>query len=426
MTDWRARVLDCVDEQIDDMVAHLSDLVRIPSLGGSDVENGVQAEMARTLEAEGLDIDHWQIPLAQIAAEPDFPGMEVTRDEAWGLVGRSPGTGGGPSLMLNGHVDVVPAGDPASWTSGDPFSGRIDATHVHGRGACDMKAGLVTALWAVKALRRSGAPLRGDVLLASVQAEEDGGMGTYATLRRGWWADACVIPEPTGLDVVPANAGSLTFRLRVPGQATHASRRTAGVSAIEKFWPVFAALGELERSRNADVDPLFARWDIAYPLSVGVVRAGDWASTVPALLVAEGRLGVALGESVADARTALEWAFAEACDADAWLRAHPVVVEWWGGQFASGRLVESSDLLDRVRTAHAQVSGQPAPAVWGGPYGSDLRLLTGLGQIPTLQYGPGDVTLAHAPNESVPIADVVTCARTLAALALDYCGVESG
>ncbi|MBA2508757.1 MAG: ArgE/DapE family deacylase [Nocardioidaceae bacterium] len=424
MTDWRVRVLDCVDEQVNAMVAHLSELIRVPSLGGSAAENSAQAEMARTFHAEGLDTDHWQIPLDDLATEPGFPGMEVTRNEAWGLVGRSPGAGGGPTLMLNGHIDVVPAGDPATWADGDAFSGRVDATHVHGRGACDMKAGLVAALWAVKALRRSGAPLRGDVLVASVQAEEDGGMGTYATLGRGWRADACVIPEPTGLDLVPANAGSLTFRLRVPGRATHASRRTTGVSAIEKFWPVFASLSELETRRNADAHPLFARWDIGYPLSIGVVRAGDWASTVPDLLVAEGRLGVGLGESMGDARAALEQAVAEACDADPWLRSHPVAVEWWGGQFASGQLVESSDLLDRVRAAHLIVTGQQEPPdVWGGPYGSDLRLLTGLGGIPTLQYGPGDVTVAHALDESVPIAQVITCARTLAALAVDYCGI---
>lgn len=425
MTDWRARVLDCVDEQTDDMVAHLSELVRIPSLGGSDEENLAQAVLARTLAADGLDTDHWQVPLRAIAAEPDFPGMEVSRDEAWGLVGRLPGSGDGPTLMLDGHIDVVPAGDPASWLRASPFSGRIDATRVHGRGACDMKAGLVAAVWAVRALRRSGAPLRGDVLLASVQAEEDGGMGTYATLRRGWRADACVIPEPTSLDLVPANAGSLTFRLLVPGHATHASRRTAGVSAIDKCWPVFRALGELERRRNVDVHPLFVRWDIAYPLSIGVIRAGDWASTVPDLLVAEGRLGVALGEPVADARAAMEQAVAEACDTDAWLRTHPVSVEWWGGQFASGQLDGRSDLLDRVRAAHHLAAGdQVSPAVWGAPYGSDLRLLTGLGGIPTLQYGPGDAALAHAPDESVPIAEVVTCARTLAALALDFCGVD--
>jgi acetylornithine deacetylase len=231
----------------------------------------------------------------------------------------------------------------------------------------------------------------------------------------------CVVPEPTGLDLVVANAGALTFRLRVPGRATHASRRTEGVSAIEKFLPVWTVLQTLEAARNGDVDPLMSRWPVAYPLSIGRVFSGDWASSVPDLLVAEGRLGVALDEPVDAARAELEAAVAGACAADAWLRDHPVTVEWWGGQFASGRLPEASDLAARVRAAHAAVSDVSQGAC-GAPYGSDLRLLSGLGGIPTLHYGPGDALLAHAPDESVPLAEVATAARALALLVLDICG----
>src|SRR5437879_12985664 len=169
--------------------------------------------------------------------------------------------------MLNGHVDVVPPGDLAAWTNGDPFAGTIANGRLYGRGACDMKGGLVSAIWAVRAVQQSGIALDGDVLLASVEGEEDGGLGSYALLRRGWRADACVIPEPTGLDLVPPNAGALTFRLRVRGRATHASRRTEGVSALECFWPVWQSLHELERRRNAEVDPLMRRWPMPYGLS---------------------------------------------------------------------------------------------------------------------------------------------------------------
>ena len=134
-----------------------------------------------------------------------------------------------------------------------------------------MKAGLVASIHAMDALRTSGVRLAGDVILASVQGEEDGGLGTFALLQRGWRADACVVAEPTELDVIPANSGSLTFRLRVPGQATHAARRTEGVSAIEKFWPVWQALVELEQRRHEVVDPLMSRWPLAHPLSIGTV-----------------------------------------------------------------------------------------------------------------------------------------------------------
>ena len=406
-----------------DLVGSVADLVGRPSVSGTDGENEAQAHVAHVLADGGLDVDHWALDLDALTAHPDFPGMEVERAEAWGLVGRLPGTGDGATLMLNGHIDVVPTGDPDAWTD-DPWSGTVRDGRLHGRGACDMKAGLAAAIAAVQAVRSSGVRLRGDLLVASVQGEEDGGLGTFATLQRGWRADACVIAEPTELDVIPANAGALTFRLRVHGRATHAARRTEGVSSIERFWPVWHAIVELERRRHEHVDPLATRWPLAHPISIGTVRAGDWASSVPDLLVAEGRLGVAIDEPVEDARAALEGAVAAACAADPWLRDHPVELEWWGGQFASGRLPEGSDLVDRVRAAHSAVSARDLD-VYAAPYGSDLRLLTGLGGIPTVQYGPGDAMLAHGPFESVPVDEVVTTARTLALLALDVCGVAS-
>ena len=404
----------------DDMVAEVVRLVQIPSVSGTDAENDAQSHMASVMTQAGLDVDHWAIDLDEMLAHPDFPGVEVERSEAWGLVGRLPGIGDGPTLMLNGHVDVVPIGNPNAWTH-DPFGGHIEGGRLYGRGSCDMKAGLIAAFWAVRAIQAADVRLRGDLLLASVQGEEDGGLGTFAMLRRGWTADACVIPEPTGLDIVPANSGSLTFRLTVHGHATHASRRTEGVSAIEKFWPVWEALARLETRRHGKVDPLAARWPLAHPLSIGTLHAGDWASSVPDLLRAEGRLGVALDEPVDDAKRDLERAVAEACDSDEWLRAHPVEVEWWGGQFASGRLPAESDLVQRVNAAHRVASGDAKADVWAAPYGSDLRLLIGQGGIPTLQYGPGDVALAHGPDEFVPIADIAVTARSLALLALDIC-----
>jgi acetylornithine deacetylase len=421
MVDPVAHVLEAVAELTDPLLDELAALVRIPSVSGTDAENEAQAHLAGRLAHAGLDVDYWPIDLAALRAHSDFPGMEVDRREAWGLVGRLPGAGDGATLMLNGHVDVVPVGDPDTWT-GPPFSAGIRAGCLHGRGSCDMKAGLMASLWAAQALRVAGVRLRGDVVLAAVQGEEDGGLGTFATLQRGWRADACVIAEPTGLDVVPANSGSLTFRLRIRGRATHAARRTDGVSAIEKFWPVWRALADLERRRHESVDPLVSRWPLAHPLSIGQVRAGAWVSSVPDLLVAEGRLGVAIGESTEHARADLEGAIADACERDPWLRGHPVEVEWWGGQFASGRIPAGSDLVDRVQAAHCVAAHGRPQDVYGAPYGSDLRLLTGLAGIPTLQYGPGNARLAHAPNEAVPLAEVVTTARTLALVALDVCG----
>ncbi|MFI5909280.1 ArgE/DapE family deacylase [Dactylosporangium sp. NPDC051541] len=407
--------LDALRDARAETVRTLTDLIRIPSVGGTAAESEIVHHVADRLRAEGVELDLWPIPVAELAARPDFPGMEVERNEAWGLVARLPGADpGAPSLMLNGHLDVVPPGDPATWTA-SPWSGELRDGHVYGRGACDMKGGFVSALSAFLAIHRTGTRPAGDLLLAAVVGEEDGGLGTFATLERGWRADACVITEPTALDVLAANGGALTFRLRVPGLAAHACARTSGVSAVEKFQIIFPVLRALEATRNRTVDPMMRRWDIAYPLEIGTVRAGDWASTVPDLLVAEGRFGVALDEPVERARTEFEATVAQACAEDPWLKEHPVTVEWWGGQFASGRCPDGTDLVRRVVRTHVATGGAE-PAVVGAPYGSDLRLLTGRG-VPAVQFGPG-VGYGHCPDERVSLDQVHACAETLVHLAV--------
>lgn len=408
----------------DSLVDDLVELLGIPSISGTPAEAEVQDHLARRWESEGLEVERWPIHLPTITADSSFPGMEVERDAAVGVTGTLSGDGSGPVLLLNGHTDVVPPGDLDAWTA-DPFAprhARIDGRpSLVARGACDMKAG-VAAMWAaVRAVQASGIALKGSAVLAPVSGEEDGGLGTFSLLRHGVRADYCVITEPTALGIVPANGGALTFRLTVRGRAAHASMRTTGVSSIDSFIPVYRALAELEARRNAVVDPLMDRWPVAYPLSVGVVHAGDWASTVPDLLIAEGRLGVAIGETVQEARHDLEAAVAAASALDPWLAEHPVEVTWWGGQFASGRTPADSPILTRVAAAHAAVVGGE-PDVYGGPYGSDLRLLTGIGGIPTVQYGPGDPFAAHTPNEWVSIEETIDCARVLARLIVDVCG----
>jgi acetylornithine deacetylase len=284
-----------------------------------------------------------------------------------------------------------------------------------------MTGGLACQLVAVEVLRAAGVRLRGSVQLQSVVGEEDGGLGTFATLRRGYRGDLAVVCEPTSADVVTANAGALTFRLRVRGRSVHASVRTEGVDVIDKYLMVHAALRELESRRNSDVHVLMQHLTTPYALSVGTLRAGDWASSVPDLLVAEGRIGVALGEPVETARAELEAAVAQACAADPWLASHPVEVEWCGGQFASSNLDDGSAVLPLVGAAHKRVTGR-SPQVLGAPWGSDIRLLSGLGGIPAVHYGPGDVRKAHGPDESVPVEELVTVTRTLVMLIARACG----
>lgn len=418
MSEVEAAALAAVDEAAIGRL--LLELLEVPSVTGSAAESELQHVLAGHLERADLDVDLWSMNLPELRAHPDFPGGEAPRTEAWGLVGRRTG-GDGPTLILQGHVDVVPPGDPAQW-AGDPFRPRVTGDVVHGRGACDMKAGVVAILAALAAIRAAEVKLRGQVSAHFVVSEEDGGLGAFGTLERGHTGDACIITEPTSGALMTANAGALTFRIEVPGRATHGSTRYVGVSAIDAYLPIHHALARLETRRNVDRDPLMSDYPVPYPLSVGTVQAGDWASTVPDLLVAEGRLGVRLGEDPASARADLEQCVAEACAADPWLRAHPATVTWPGGQFASGRLAAGHPLADLVGAAHADVTGA-RPAERGAPYGSDLRLYAGAG-IPTLQYGPGDVRLAHSPQEQVRVSEIVTVTRALVLATLRAVGTR--
>jgi acetylornithine deacetylase len=400
--------------QVDEagLVATLSELIATPSVGGTPAEAEIQYRLAERLSALGLTVDLWPIDLADLRARTDFPGEEVDRTQAWGLVGthrpdeRS-------ELILQGHVDVVPPGDLSRWTGG-PYSPAVRNGRVVGRGACDMKGGVAAILGAVEAALSSGADLRPFAVHFGI-GEEDGGLGAYATLARGHTGDSCVIPEPTDLRLVTANAGSLTFRIDVPGQATHGSTRYEGHSAIDAYLPIHSALAALEQRRNVHPEPPLRDYPIAYPLSVGRLQAGDWPSSVPDRLVAEGRYGVGIAEDPAAARAELEAAVAEAAACDPYLRDHPPRVSWTGGAFRGGALAPGHALESQVAHAHRQVTGRDIGPSRGVSYGSDLRLYVGAG-IPTLHYGPGSPREAHGPDESVPIEEVVTTAGVLTQL----------
>jgi acetylornithine deacetylase len=421
LTDAEARVLDAVDEAA--TVDLLRRTVAVPSVGGTDAEIDVQHLIADELAAVGCDVDRWQIDLAAAATAPDAPGQEVDRTEAWGVVGTvTAAEAGDPALILSGHSDVVPAGDLSLWP-GDPFIPRLDGGAVHGRGSCDMKAGLVASIAAVRALRDAGVRLARPLAVHSVVGEEDGGLGAWATLARGHRGDLCVIPEPTDGAVVTASAGALTFRLEVTGAAAHAAMRDRGVSAVTLFEQVHQGLRALEAERQVGADPRFDGERYPFGISIGKVAAGDWASSVPDRLVAEGRYGVRLGEPVEEARAVFEKQIAELCATDPWLAGHPVRITWTGGAFASGELLPGSPLLSAVRAAVADAGGPADAPERAVPAGSDLRLYAAAG-IPTLHYGPGDLHLAHGPGERVPVDELMTATRALALLALRSCGTR--
>ncbi len=419
LTAEERRVLEAVDASR--VVERTRALVRIPTHDGD--ERAAQELMAEWMASDGLDPDVWEIDLEALAEHPAY-SAELERDGALGVVGllEGPEPDAGPTLVLNGHVDVVPPGDEDEW-SAPPFSARLEGSRIVGRGACDMKGGLVAALEAVRAVGEAGPALAGRVRLQSVVGEEDGGTGTLAAVLRGHVGDGAVVLEPTRLAVVTAQAGALNFRIRVRGRAAHGALRTDGVSAVEKFEVVHRALRALEvgRTERLGGDPLFEGYEVPFPISVGRVRAGDWPSSVPGSLVAEGRYGVAVGEDPSEARAELEAAVADAASDDPWLREHPPSVEWWGGRFEPASTDPDDPLVRCLVEAHEDLAGS-APSVVGVPYGADMRLLVNQGGTPTVCYGPGDVRLAHGPDESVEVGELMAAARAVALLILRFCG----
>lgn len=409
-------VLDAVDER--QVVQLLEELIAIPSVGGTAAEAEVQHVVADRLQRLGCEVDRWPIDLADAAEAADGPGQEVNREGAWGVVGTLAGADDGqPALILCGHTDVVPAGDRSLWRH-DPFTPQRSSGHITGRGACDMKAGVAAILGAVAAVQAAGVRLVRPVAVHAVVGEEDGGLGAWAALRRGHHGDACVIAEPTAGSIITKNAGSLTFELQVPGRAAHASMRDQGVSAVERFAELHAELRAFEAERQVGADPQLFGTRYPYGVSIGCVAAGDWASSVPDRLVAEGRCGVRLGEPVQAARDAFEDRVAAFSARDP--RLEPVRVSWHGGVFASGELPAGHPLLPLVRAAVTDAGGS-VPSEGALPAGSDLRLYAAAG-IPTVLYGPGDLRLAHGPDEAVSAAELLTATRAFALLILRAAG----
>ena len=288
-----------------------------------------------------------------------------------------------------------------------------------------MKGGLAAGIFAVRALRKAGLSLKGSVTVQSVIGEESGGVGTLAALNKGYTADGAVILEPTSLSICPIQSGALTFRLTVKGKATHAAMKWDGVSAIEKFTLLLSAVKDFEQQRHGEYSSkYFDDPNHVAPINLGTVQGGEWHSTVPEKLVAEGRFGVFPGESVTKAKDAFEEIIATAAAADPWMRDNQPSVEWFEGQFESGETPLDHPLIETLSRCHERITGHKS-IIGGVTYGSDLRLFTNHANMPAVLYGPGDVRLAHAANEYIEIIEIFTATKVLACMLVDWCGEET-
>lgn len=428
-----AAVLAEIDAMEDGIFETLSELVRIPSVTpkypGLDFDEHVGGEgrcnqaLSATFAAAGCEIDLW--------------AEEQGREN---LVGVVRGASGGKSLILNGHVDTVPPGDPATWKWGDPWSGRIEDGKLYGLGAVDMKAGLVAMGKTAEALKRARVTLQGDLILESVVGEEtmDHEAGVSAAVKRGYRADAAIVTEPSGFSsapvVAPCSPGTFWLRITVPGKATHVMVRgnliwpggageKFGVNAIDKGYVVYEALKRLEAEWGMNRNhPLFPPGH--FTIGMNLLSGRPPGPPVPFIVPHECVMDYIViyrpeddSETIKSEITAyLNHTF----DQDSWLKEHRPTLEWLH-QWPPYSTPVDHPIVSTLSAAHTRTLGV-APKIQGFPAVDDATYLE-RGGIPSISYGPGDVMMAHAVDEYVSCRDVIDACKVLAATAMEWCGV---
>ena len=247
MVDLQQQIASKVEASRNDIITFIQKLIKSPSLAND--EGPVQTIIQDKLNSLGLDTEKILVHFAELQNHPAFSDDGFSPDSRVNVLGHWKNEGNGKSLILNGHVDVVPTGLENSWTE-SPWSGLVKDGKIYGRGSCDMKAGLASGIFAIQTLQDLGFKPNGNIMVQSVVGEESGGCGTLANIIKGYSADAAVILEPTSLKICPIQSGALTFRLTIPGRATHAATRWDGVSAIEKFNLIHQSIVKLEKERH--------------------------------------------------------------------------------------------------------------------------------------------------------------------------------
>lgn len=418
-----AAILDAVGAGFDEELRFLQDFVRIPSTRFA--EGPAQDFIAAALRARGYSVDDWSIDLKDLEPLPGFGPIEGDFSRARTVVGsHRPAAAKGRSLILQGHLDVVPAGPEEMWTA-PPFEPVIRDGWMYGRGAGDMKAGTVAALFALDAIRRAGFEPAATVHFQSVIEEESTGLGALSTLQRGYRADFALLPEPSGYTVNRAQVGAIWFKLRVRGRPVHVSTAGTGANAIMAAYEVIRALQGLEAEWNerAKSDPVFAGVEHPLNFNAGKIKGGDWASSVPAWCDVDCRIGVLPGQDLAKARAEIEACVATAARAHPFLANSPPEVIWNGFQ-AEGYVLEGAEEQERVfAEAYADVFPGERPAERRMTALTDTRFYGLYYDIPAFCFGPTAENV-HGFDERVNIDSIRKCTEIFALFIARWCGLN--
>lgn len=395
-------------------------LVEAPTtLGNEERGQRIMAEAFSGLGLEPVDVPMDAVALhAHPLAAPFTWSVEAKRNvvATWHAAGE-----GGRSLVLNGHVDVVPPAAESLWTNA-PFSATRDGDWLVGLGSGDMKAGLAAIAGAVRGLRRLGLEPLADVQLQSVVEEECGGNGALQCVLAGFRPDGVVIAEPFPGAVTVSQVGVLWFHVDIAGIPGHVGDAGVGVNAIEAAFPVIAELRTLEAELNED--PPAPYDEISHPinLNVGMIEGGDWPSTVAAECSLSCRLALYPGQRVDGLKARVEAAVARAGAAHPYLAAHPPRVRYDGFAGQGVEVPVDAPLVAAMADAHERAAGEPAVRV-PTTATTDARVFVASG-IPAVCYGPWAESI-HGVDERVHLPSVVTTAQALALLVRDWCGVTA-
>jgi acetylornithine deacetylase len=418
-------ITDAVAAGFEDQLKFLAEFVAIPSVRFE--EGTAQDYMAQALRDRGYKVDDWTIKLSDLEHLPGFGPIYGDFSRARSVVGSHHTTQTkGRSLILQGHLDVVPAGPVEMWKH-HPFDPVIENGWMNGRGAGDMKAGTVAALFALDAIKAAGFEPAATVHFQSVIEEESTGLGALSTLQRGYRADVAVLPEPSDLTINRAQVGALWFQLRVRGKPVHVSVAGEGSNAIEAGYDVVRALKVLEADWNARAaeDPVYH--DVPHPLNfnAGKIAGGDWASSVPAWCDIDCRMGVLPGQDLNAAKAEIEACVAGAARDHPFLSNSPPEVVWNGFQ-AEGYVLgpEADPALGVMRQAYRQVMGEGAQIAEHKMTAlTDTRFYGLYYDIPAFCIGPKAQNI-HGFDERVELDSIRKLTVILALFIAQWCGLN--
>lgn len=415
------KLVETVDGLADEIIDFAARLVAEPStLHHEDAA-------VRLMEAEliRLGLAPTLVPISSetLSHHPGFAPVPWTYENKHNVVAVRPADGtGGRSALFNGHLDVVSAAPADLWTD-DPFTPKVADGWLYGRGAGDMKSGVAAMTFAVAAVERAGFGLNAPVTVEGVVEEECCGNGALACIAAGYDADAVLIPEPFGPTLLTSQVGVLWFRVDVGGVPSHVQSAPAGTNAVEKAFPLMAALRELEAEMNAEPAPAPYR-DHAHPLNlnIGIFEGGDWPSTVPAAACFHGRLSYYPGAEYEDLCGRIRRAVQAAAEADPWLSRNPPTVTFYG--FRSDGHTVSRDLpaLATLNDCHRRLTGTDARE-YISTCTTDLRAFHFYSGAQATCYGPTAENI-HAANERVRIDSVIRTAKAYTLFLADWCGLK--